>query len=594
MKDYLTLTFHENNQDILIGLTGLCVVLFMATVYIAKPAFSTFPAEPFYYMKSLPISYWIGISVAIVMLLIPADDKFKIVSVIMFGLYLHGLAIILYDNPRFADVYLHGSSILALLNNSEGSTYDQYYSKDYPGSFVAAALYSLITKVNDFTLLKSLSLFLVILPGALVYLLARNIFSKFASLVALAFFATFFNDQGHFSPQLFALTFYLLALYGLQRIYRVDSKTSRVWAGLITVVLAIINISNPTSSYLLFANLLGSLLLIQLWYRSSKWHHHNIIKQRALAFLILDSAILTVWIAYIGTGMGLIQPADLLTQSIESLITGKLSKVPLHSTTPNAMVLLATYIDYTMIVLMVVIGIMTFLTIYLRRKKSVLTNGIPFLIVLAALFILSLFFSVFALFHSSSATFILRAIMFASLAWSIALPFYFSLELSSALSKKLKYIPIIFAIASATLMPITKYGADYLSFIPSSEIYIASFIDGHSNRQYRILPLTENTWHVFVYYSTLHHQKILERDALDYREAKGSGSTPLSHNLLLLDDWSISHPYQLVISFGYMNSLYKLHEGDNEYLKGLEDYMKSRYNLISYAGDARTYLVFPR
>jgi hypothetical protein len=566
----------------------------MATIYIARPAFSTFPADPFYYIRSLPVSYWIGISVAIVILLIPADDKFKIVSVIMFGLYLHGLAIILYDNPRFADVYLHGSSVLALLNNAQGSALNQYYSKDYPGSFIAAAAYSLVTKVNDFTLLKSLSLILVILPGALVYLLARNIFSKYASLVALAFFATFFNDQGHFSPQLFALTFYLIALYGFQRIYMTGSRTNRVWIVLTILALTIVNISNPTSSYLLFANLLFGLLLIQLLYRSFKWHNHSIIKQRALTILILNTAILAVWIGYIALGKGLLQPADLLTDAFNSLSSGGSSKIPLHATAPNAMVLLATYIHYAMIVGMVVIGIITFLTIYLRRKKSVLPNQMPFLIVLAALFILSLFFSIFGLFHSGSATFILRAIMFASLAWSVALPFYFSLELRNALSKKLKYIPIVFAISSAALIPITKYSADYLSFFPSSEIYMASFIDEHSDRQYSILPLTENTWHIFVYYSTLHHQRILERDVLDYREAKSSGSTPLSHNLLLLDEWSIGRPYHQVVSFGYMNSLYKLHEGDNEYLKGLEDYMKSRHNLISYAGDARTYLTFPQ
>ncbi len=154
-------------------------------------------------------------------------------------------------------------------------------------------------------------------------------------------------------------------------------------------------------------------------------------------------------------------------------------------------------------------------------------------------------------------------------------------------------MPVVFAIVSIILMPIGKYGADYLSFVPSSELYTADFIDQHSRKTYEMLPITDNTWHIFFYYHTLNQNSslpVLRPYPDEYVLALAEGIRPVDYILPLLREWTYSHPNQLVVSFGYQDNLFLLHEGDKEYLPGLEGYMESQHNLVAYSGQARTYV----
>src|SRR5918992_1541216 len=117
LKEPFKLVISNNKQDILLGLIGSSIILFLLTVYVAIPAFAYYPADAFYYIRSLPVFYWIGISITVLPLIIPSYNKTKIIFIIMLGLYLHALPVILYNNPRHADVYAHEASTIALLNH---------------------------------------------------------------------------------------------------------------------------------------------------------------------------------------------------------------------------------------------------------------------------------------------------------------------------------------------------------------------------------------------------------------------------------------------------------------------------------------------
>jgi hypothetical protein len=111
-----------------------------------------------------------------------------------------------------------------------------------------------------------------------------------------------------------------------------------------------------------------------------------------------------------------------------------------------------------------------------------------------------------------------------------------------------------------------------------------------------MLPLTDNTWHIFFFYHTLNHNSSLSvvRPYPDeYRRALAEGIKPVDYILPMVQDWTYSHPNQLVVVFGYQDNLFVLHEGDKEYLPGLEAYMKSQHNLVSYTGQAKTYVARP-
>ncbi|HEU0144088.1 MAG TPA: hypothetical protein VFQ47_04820, partial [Nitrososphaera sp.] len=263
---------------------------------------------------------------------------------------------------------------------------------------------------------------------------------------------------------------------------------------------------------------------------------------------------------------------------------------------PDESVFIATYIGYVQRIGTVLLGIMTFVIIYLRRKFLINRSSIPYLIVIAALFVVCMSFIPFALLESTTHTFLLRAIMYAGVSWSISIPFFINLPFRNTVARRLKYLPVVFAIVSIIVMPIGKYGADYLSFVPSSELYTADFIDQHSRKAYEMLPITDNTWHIFFYYHTLNHNSslsVLRPYPDEYRHALAEGIRPVDYILPLLREWTHSHPNQLVVSFGYQNNLFLLHEGDNEYVPGLEAYMKSEHNLVSYSGQAKTYVTRP-
>ena len=186
--------------------------------------------------------------------------------------------------------------------------------------------------------------------------------------------------------------------------------------------------------------------------------------------------------------------------------------------------------------------------------------------------------------------------MYAGIAWSISIPFFINLPFRSTVARRLKYLPVVYAIVSIILMPIAKYGAEYFSFVPSSQLYMADFVDQHSRKEYDVLPITDNTWPIFFYYHTLNHNSslaILRPYPEEYEDAIAQGLKPIDYILPRLRDWTYSHPNQLVVSFGYQDSFFLLHEGDKEYLPGLEAYMKSQHNLVSYSGEARTYINRP-
>jgi len=595
LKEPFKSVLGNNKQDILLALIGSSIILFLLTIYVAIPAFAYYPADALYYIRSLPVFYWIGISFTLLPLFIPSYNKTKIIFVIMLGLYVHALPVILYNNPRHADAYSHEASTIGLLNHRAFPTEKEYYSREYPGAFLFEAIQLLLTGMPHFVLLKFVSVFLTILPAVIIYLMVKEVYPNMASVAALAFFATFINDQDHFSPQLFALSLYLTFLFGIQRVSFYDKRAEKAWIIVTILAIVIVNISNPTQSYFLWGNLLAGFILMRLLRKPFHWNN-KIIEDRIWILLILTTVILISWSAYVGLGKAVYEPSDLAKEFVSSLTSPSLHRLPIHPNPPDESVFIATYISYALRIGTVLMGIMTFVVLYLRRKFLINRSTIPYLIVTAALFAVCMSFIPFALLQSNTHTFLIRAIMYAGIAWSISIPFFLNLPFSSTVARGLKYLPVVFAIVSIILMPVAKYGADYFSFVPSSELYMASFIDQHSMKVYDILPITDNTWHIFFYYHTLNHNSSLAvwRPYPDeYADAIVLGKKPVDYILPRVRDWTYSHPNQPVVVFGYQGSVFLLHEGDKEYLPGIEAYMKSQHNLVSYSGQARTYIARP-
>jgi hypothetical protein len=453
----------------------------------------------------------------------------------------------------------------------------------------------MLTGMPHFILLKFTSIFLLILPGVLIYFLTKDTYPTLASIAPLAFFATFVNDQAHFSPQLFALSLYLMLLLGIQKVSYYNKGVEKAWIIITMLAIVVVNISNPTQSYFLFGNLLAGFILMRLLRKPFRWNN-KIIEDRIWTLLILTTIIFISWSAYVAVGKAIYEPKDLLGNFVTSLTSLNLHQIPIHPNPPAESVFIATYIGYFVRIGTVIMGIMTFVILYQRRKFLTRRNTIPYLIITAALFVVCMCFFPFALLQSNTHTFLLRAIMYVGISWSISVPFFMSLPFHGTVARGLKSLPMVFGIVSIILMPIAKYGADYLSFIPSSEVYIADFIDQHSGKAISLLPITDNTWQIFFYYHTLNHNSsvaVLRPYPDEYTKALTLGIEPLNYMLPLFRDWTYSYPNQIVASFGYQDSAFVLHEGDKKYLPGVEAYMKLHHNLVSYSGQTRIYIVKP-
>ncbi|MDQ3903479.1 MAG: hypothetical protein M3247_07555, partial [Thermoproteota archaeon] len=438
LKQPFRLVLSNNKQNILLAAIGSSIILFLLTIYVAIPAFSYYPANAFYYLHSLPAFYWIGISITVLPLIIPSYNKTKIIFVIMLGLYLHALPAILYNNPRHADVYSHEASTIALLNHRGLPTESEYYSREYPGAFLFQGILLLITGMPHFLLLKFVSVLLIVIPGVIIYLILKNIYPTMASIAALMFFATFINDQAHFSPQLFALSLYLTVILGIQRVSSYNKKVEKAWIITIMLAVVVVNISNPTQSYFLFGNLLAGFILMKLLRKPFHWNN-KITEDRIWTLLIFTTVIFISWSAYAAVGKAVYEPSSLSTDFFNSLISPSLHRLPIHPNPPDESVFIATYTGYVLRIGTLVMGIMTFIIIYLRRKFLINKSTIPYLIFTAALFAICLSFIPFALFETTTHTFLLRAIMYAGISWSISVPFFINLPFRNRVLRGLKY-----------------------------------------------------------------------------------------------------------------------------------------------------------
>ncbi len=105
----------------ILGLLAQAIALYIVTA--ALFTITVLPADSFYYVSHLPVTYWWGLGATIALLLVSKRTErrvrtiLELSSLLLLGLYALGLPSFVYDTPRILDSYQHAGNALGLLNN---------------------------------------------------------------------------------------------------------------------------------------------------------------------------------------------------------------------------------------------------------------------------------------------------------------------------------------------------------------------------------------------------------------------------------------------------------------------------------------------
>ncbi|MEM2759477.1 MAG: hypothetical protein QXU32_02595 [Nitrososphaerales archaeon] len=565
-------------------------------VSIGSISFYQFPPDALYYMQSLPIYYWIGVSIAILAIVMSRSagfkDHFKLIPHLILGMYLFGFPSMTYENPRFMDVYVHSSGALSILKNG---TVDQYsYSADYPLGFLLMTTNLLVTDIDPLIFLKIFHILVPLLAITLIYVFAKSFSSKYSVYAPLAFSALFFQDQGHFSPQAFALPLYIILWIFLGRLWlKKDISREAIIAAIVTLIA--INMSSPTTSYFLLFNLVSVSFLTLLLARfllgkgkkitshSTSSEHgriiHNVIYRsdlnrkimKILPILLLHAILLLSWSIYAAEKRGIEKIVDKINADFARLMESTYN-LPLSPDSSYAIVVNTI----AAVTFFVAISSLIFCALLLKHRKS----EINFLAIMAGMIVGSLVILPIASFQS--ATLSQRVTMFAIIPWSVLFASFIASDIKYKWSKGMKVTALILVIIIAMLIPITKYGSEPTTYVNTSEMYLADLITKNSPPS-TILTLRTGEF-IFKYFGVNNDN--------DVKTARIATKSIIDEELIQQNvEQHITSKRHVEIAITNMeNNIYKLKYLSEENV--YTEYLQKRFNLIANSG-SQIYVPLP-
>jgi hypothetical protein len=438
-------------------LVGMLFLLIITTTSIVK--YST----PFEYIVSLPFYYWIGLALIIsnIILVIYYNkqyEPFNILLLLSLGLYIVGLPVLITENPRFHDTYLHGAETFPIILN--GNTEGQY-STNYPISFILLANSLIISNIPNLTFFKLFELMILLSVIIILYYIAKIFAPRYALLTPFAFLGSNWVDKGYFSPQALALILYVTFFLSIYSYY----KNKRInWLSIAILTSILIIFTNPTNSIILLIN---SIIIIITIY-AYRYRYHEITN---IAILILIISI--GWNLY-NAQYYVLRAEELGEELISSVgILSNLKITPAPSEGYDLVNQLRNIVGISVISTGLLFALLLF-----RSKRFDL-------IIISSILVSTILFLTLTAF---TAPFLFgRSFMYITIAWSIALP-VFILYISSlkTYSKGIKIGIISMLIIFLILIPITRYGRDATTYI-SYSIYNTSYLLSNNDSEYTLI-----------------------------------------------------------------------------------------------------------
>lgn len=224
--------------------------------------------DPFDYVLTLPYYFWIGLGCLFTAMLVLLNkherhELYDITALALLSIYMLVLPILITENPRHQDEYLHGGEVFDILSSGYVNP-NLEYSHNYPLAFIFMAGSLLTTNLNEIVFFKLFASILTLLLVTMLYYTTRQFNDTFALVAPLALIGSFWTVENHFSPQGLALILYSIIFLAL---FHYIKNNNRSWLFLVAISVILINLSNPTNSYILSINLIIIIIIFYLFRR---------------------------------------------------------------------------------------------------------------------------------------------------------------------------------------------------------------------------------------------------------------------------------------------------------------------------------------
>lgn len=462
---------HALSVNNIVAYSAMLLFTFVAWMLaVSQFSISSFPADALYYVKTLPPVYWAGMAVVIFIIAktcLKEDlkDRYKLAPMLMLMLYLHGTPTLTYENPSFMDVFAHSSGAIAVTNSGDLNVRRpiEAYTEEYPISFILLSELMTVTNIQTLFLLKFYSISTILLITILIYAIGRNLAPSYAALSPLALVSLLWVDI-HWSPQAVALPLAFIFLFSLIQV--TNRNASRSWSIVLLLALLTINLTNPTTSYLMLGFLAGVVVipkLLQTFY--SRYSIRPLDMQHRLVLFILGASAMAGILAYRTNVLTLRSVRNV--SRIESAGSLQGSGLPLN---PDPSYLVANVSEIGIALFVALSGF--FILWSMGRRLSDL-KGLDYGL-LIAWFVVPFVFAPVATYSAPGTTFLQRTYLFPLIIWAV----FFSV-FASWRSVKVRNILVAGILISAVLIPVTKYGPNAQTYIPYSDLYSSDTLLTH-------------------------------------------------------------------------------------------------------------------
>jgi hypothetical protein len=446
------------------------VILFILTI----DSITITELEPYglYYFRTLPAFYWAGIGTTLAATIISVvydprrKNDYRILPILLLGLFLYGTPVLTYEMPRFTDIFAHGAEGLPIISGGEVDQNDRY-AREYPSTFILLAVSTILQGVDPLVLIRFTELFTSLVVISLIYCIARTSNSRFAVLAPVAFMGAFWVDQGHFSPQGLALIFYLV--FFLSVVKAISSTASRRgWLAVAMVMLFAVNFTSPTNSLFLILNL-ATIAAVSFFAIRKR----NVISNRILVFVVLAGAVFLSWSIYNAETRTLFKAEEFEQLLADDFLTSDIKVTP----SPSESYLIINTLRMLVVGFVVVSG--TVMSVLLLRKsKSILGIVMIGWFATAAFIVVSMYLSPVVL---------SRNFMYVSIPWAILTVLFLSQKIGGRKDKIAKAAILAMVVVLIVSVPATRYGRDPTTYASSSIVNSAETLADSSVGGERII-----------------------------------------------------------------------------------------------------------
>ena len=430
-----------------------------------------YTADSFWYVKNLPIFYWIGLGLILFTVFWcmntkeTGKTKFELALIFLFVLYLFGTLCFATSNPYFLDIYSHTSEVKIIGELGNISTPVATLHLDTPGSYIFFAIFSSIVGHDFFDayVVRYYPIFVITILSIIVYATARHFSVSEKALIAPITFISFaWFLEFHISRQSFSLILFSILLLCIPAFL----KSRKIqWALIFIITNVSLVICHPGAPIFFSISLASALLLMNLpWFKSKISRPRKDFK----ILLLLGLVVYLCWSIYFTKALPwFIDNTLFLKSAFENLLSRKPMLTPELIQNPSyefGVVLLTREI---LLLLEIAIGMssVVFLWVNKVKDKTLFLGGL----MAGYLSIQVLLFFGHALLE--------RLFLYALFPISILCALSFEICMKKRKRSAFPWFLAVILVTSMIVIPISGYGANLPFECPSSsEISLASFV----------------------------------------------------------------------------------------------------------------------